>query len=70
MYKSELADIQKHDDIPPESRKHEYRYNPIPAETIPPIGSNHMMHLYEHLEHAEVEATCVDKIPKKLREKP
>ncbi|KAL8984667.1 MAG: hypothetical protein Q9205_001429 [Flavoplaca limonia] len=69
MYKSELADIQKYDDIPPESKKHEYRYNPIPAETIPPIGSNHMMHLYDHPEHAEVEATCVDKIPKKLREK-
>lgn len=69
MYKSELADIQKYDDIPPESKKHEYRYNPIPAETIPPIGSNHMMHLYDHPEHAEVEATCVDKIPKKLRER-
>ncbi|KAL8853324.1 MAG: hypothetical protein Q9221_001800 [Calogaya cf. arnoldii] len=70
MYKSELADIHKTDEIiPPESRKHEYRYNPIPAEIIPPIGPNHMMHLYHHPEDAEVEATCMDKIPKKLREK-
>ncbi|KAL8806994.1 MAG: hypothetical protein Q9182_000975 [Xanthomendoza sp. 2 TL-2023] len=66
---SELADIQKWDDIPPESRKAEYRYNPIPAEIVPPIGPNHMMHLIEHPDHAEADGTCLDKVPKKLREK-
>lgn len=69
MYRSELADIYKMDDIPPESRKDEYRYNPIPAEVIPPIGPNHVMHLSEHPEHAEAEGMCLDKVPKKLREK-
>jgi len=69
MYKSELVDIRKVDDIPPESSKDDYRYRPIPAELIPPVGPNHLMHLYEHPEHAEDDYTCLDRIPKKLREK-
>ena len=69
MYKSGLVDIRKIDDIPPESRRDEYRYNPIPAELIPPVGPNHMMHLFQHPEHAEDETVCLDKIPKKLRER-
>lgn len=68
MYKSELADIRKVDDIPPEDKK-DYDYLPRPAELIPPVGPNHMMHLYEHPDHAEDEATCLGKVPKKLREK-
>ena len=69
MYKSELVDIRKVDDIPPESKKKDYRYRPMPAELIPPVGPNHMMHLYEHPDHAEDESVCLNRIPKKLREK-
>ncbi|KAL9629934.1 MAG: hypothetical protein Q9164_006654 [Protoblastenia rupestris] len=66
-YKSELVDIRKTDDIPPEAKKDEYRYKPIPAEIIPPVGENHLMHLYEHPDHAEETGLCLDRMPKKLR---
>lgn len=69
VYPSTLVDIRKIDDIPPETYKDEYRYRPIPAEVIPPIGENHFMHLYDHPEDAEDTAICLDKVPKKLRER-
>lgn len=68
MYPSTLVDIRKTNDIPPETHKDEYRYRPVPAEVIPPIGENHLMHLYDHPEDAEDTAICLDKVPKKLRE--
>ena len=68
MYRSELVDIRKENDIPPESRKHEYRYQPIPAEIVPPVGERHMMHLYSHPEDADdVDTFCLNRIPKKLK---
>ena len=67
MYKSELVDIRKTNDIPPETKKDEYRYRPIPAEVIPPVGENHLMHVYEHPEDAEASGICLQKIPKKIR---
>lgn len=69
MYPRTLVDIRKTDDIPPETHKDEYRYRPIPAEVIPPIGENHLMHLYDYPEDAEDTAICLDKVPKKLRER-
>ena len=68
LYHSSLADVRKQNDIPPEIKAHEYRYSPIPADIIPPVGENHMMHLYEHPEDAETTPDCFDKVPKKLRE--
>ena len=69
MYKSELVDIRKQDDLPPEDKKDEYRYNPIPAEIIPPVGENHMLHLINHPTHAEEDGFVLDRIPKKLRQR-
>ena len=69
MYKSELVDIRKQDDLPPEDKKDEYRYNPVPAEIIPPVGENHMLHLINHPTHAEEDGFVLDRIPKKLRER-
>ncbi|MCJ1407014.1 hypothetical protein MMC19_001084 [Ptychographa xylographoides] len=70
MYKSELVDIRKVDDVPPIDRKDEYRYRPIPAEIIPPIGENHMMHLCTHPEDADdSDLICLNRIPKKLKER-
>ena len=70
MYKSELVDIRKEDDIPPESRQDEYRYCPVPAELIPPIGENHLLHLFTHPEDADdVGEPCLCRMPKKLRER-
>ena len=69
MYKSELVDIRKINDIPPETKKDEYRYRPFPAEVIPPVGENHFMHLYDHPEDAEDTGICLQKLPKKIRQR-
>lgn len=68
-YKSDLADVKKENDLPPESKSNEYRYRPMPADVIPPVGRNHMMHLYEHPDHAEDLGICLDRIPKKMKER-
>ena len=68
MYSSSLADIQATDVIPCANRKDEYRYRPVPAEIIPPVGPNHLMHLYHHPEDAETAPVCLEKIPRKLRQ--
>jgi hypothetical protein len=68
LYKSELVDVKKEDDIPPPGNV-EYRYQPAPPELIPPIGERHLMHLFEHPDHAEDEPICFDRFPKKLKEK-
>ena len=68
MYRSELVDVRKSDDIPPIENK-DYRYQPAPPELIPPVGERHMMHLFEHPEDAEDESLCLDRFPKKLKEK-
>lgn len=67
LHKNQLIDIKQKNDLPPVSLKSEYRYQPIPAETIPPIGKNHLMHLYEHPDHADDVPFCLERIPKKLR---
>ena len=68
LHKHQLADIKEKNDLPPVTLKNEYRYQPIPAETIPPIGKNHLMHLYEHPDHADDSPFCLERIPKKLRD--
>lgn len=68
LHKHQLVDIKEKNDLPPVSLKNEYRYQPIPAETIPPIGKNHLMHLYEHPDHADDVPFCLERIPKKVRE--
>ncbi|KAE8442247.1 hypothetical protein EG329_003718 [Mollisiaceae sp. DMI_Dod_QoI] len=68
MYKSELVDVRKIDDIPPPNHV-EYRYLPAPPDLIPPVGDRHMMHLFQNPDCAEDEALCVSRFPKKLKEK-
>ncbi len=47
----------------------DYIYDPMPADTIPPVGPNHLMHLFEHPEDAESVPVLYRKIPKKLRQR-
>lgn len=54
--------------LPPETRD-DYRYRPAPPEYMPPVGENLLLHLYEHPEDADDDAFCLDRIPKKLRER-
>ena len=65
VYSQRLVDIRMTPDMPDESRRDEYSYEPTPAEFLPPIGENHMMHLYRCPEDAEYTGICLSKIPKK-----
>lgn len=68
MYKSELVDIKRKDTLPPPEDV-DYRYAPAPPETIPPIGTNYLMHIFQHPDCAEDEPLCLSRFPKKLKEK-
>lgn len=41
----------------------------MPAKFIPPVGTNLLLHLYEHPDHAEGTAVLFRKVPKKLRKR-
>ncbi len=69
MYRSDLVDVQKQDDLPPPDLRDVYRYNPIPADKIPPVGENHFLHLCIHPECADETGILFDRIPKKLKER-
>ncbi|KAF7913064.1 uncharacterized protein EAF01_002085 [Botrytis porri] len=68
LYRSSLIDVRQKDVIPPPDHI-EYRYSPAPPEVIPPIGDNHLMHLFLHPDHADEDTVCLDRFPKKLKEK-
>ncbi|KAH8652674.1 hypothetical protein BGZ60DRAFT_519845 [Tricladium varicosporioides] len=68
MYKSELVDIRKENNIPP-SGNTEYMYEPAPPELILQIGENHMMHCFNHPDDTEDEQVCLTRFPKKIKEK-
>jgi hypothetical protein len=68
-HRKALVDIRKRDDIPPESRKDEYKYDPLPADLIPPVGKNFLMHIYQHPEDADRDAICLARFPKRKNER-
>ncbi len=68
MYRSELVDVRKVNDIPPPEHV-EYKYAPAPPDVIPPVGDRNMMHLFHHPECADEETICLSRFPKKLKEK-
>ncbi|RDL37225.1 uncharacterized protein BP5553_04658 [Venustampulla echinocandica] len=68
MYKSELVDVRKQDDVPP-PEDIDYRYKPAPPEIIPPVGSKYLMHVFQHPDCAEEESLCLSRFPKKLKER-
>ncbi|KAK3172037.1 hypothetical protein OEA41_004121 [Lepraria neglecta] len=69
VFESELVDVQKENDLPPEDLYEEYHYRPMPPDLIPPIGENHMLHLCAHPECAEETGILFSRIPKKLKER-
>ena len=68
MYKSELVDIRKQDDVPP-LEDVEYRYKPAPPDIMPPVGIRHLMHVFQNPDCAEEESLCLSRFPKKLKER-
>ncbi|KAK2598817.1 hypothetical protein N8I77_012204 [Diaporthe amygdali] len=73
MYRNALVDIKESPSVPDledkQGAEENYSYQPLPAETNPPIGPNLLMHLFKHPEDADVELVIYRKIPKKLRDK-
>ncbi|MCJ1290589.1 hypothetical protein MMC34_002129 [Xylographa carneopallida] len=70
LRKSEHVNIRKENDLPPENRRAEYLYRPMPAELIPPLGENYMMHMYHHPDHADATAAMdLAQVPKKLTDR-
>ena len=72
MYKSQRVDIrypQKDDEILPPTGHVEYLYSPAPPKVVPPVGENYLKHLFRHPDHAEDDPVCLNRFPKKLREK-
>ncbi|RDW58742.1 hypothetical protein BP6252_13218 [Coleophoma cylindrospora] len=69
MYKkSGLVDIRKQDEMPPENHP-DYRYAPVPIDIIPPVGERHLMHYILYPDCADDDPRCLEKFPKKLRER-
>ncbi|KAH8636771.1 hypothetical protein IG631_08606 [Alternaria alternata] len=64
-----LVDIHTTDDIPPESYKDEYEYYPMPAETVPPIGPNLLMHFFTHPDESPSYPVLLPSIPKRKNDK-
>ena len=61
--------MQSKPSLPSDAMSTEYSYEPMPADLLPPIGSNLLMHLFENPEDAEVLPVLYRKIPKKVRAK-
>ncbi|CAP67444.1 uncharacterized protein PODANS_1_24470, partial [Podospora anserina S mat+] len=60
----ELVDICHSPSLPQDTDS--YVYNPQSAEHIPPIGANHLMHLFPHPSHAEPLPILFRRVPKKV----
>ena len=50
LHKMARVDIRKYPDMPPETRRDEYLYEP--CDLIPPVGENLMTHWFQHPEEA------------------
>lgn len=67
LHIKDFVDIRKVPDMPPETRKSEYLYQP--CDLVPPAGEHLMAHLFHHPEHAnERSITCL-RAPKKRKVK-
>ncbi|KAL8749241.1 MAG: hypothetical protein Q9199_007808 [Rusavskia elegans] len=67
LHPSNLVDVRKVPDMPPESRKDEYLYQP--CDLIPPIGENLMTHLFHHPHEANERAITIMRSPKKRKQR-
>ncbi|KAJ2998137.1 hypothetical protein NUW58_g418 [Xylaria curta] len=63
VFRNKLVDVRACPSMP--TPGNEYAYDP--TDTIPPIGSNMLMHLFENPEHADVTLFLYNRFPKKLR---
>ncbi|KAF7527533.1 hypothetical protein G7054_g10433 [Neopestalotiopsis clavispora] len=69
VHRMELADIRDHSALPPGEMSSQYNYDPMPADLMPPIGSNLLAHLMENPTHAGCLPDLYKRIPKKLQDR-
>lgn len=69
MFREAISDIRSRPAVPPAERKQDYFYDPMPADLVPPIGPNILVHMFENPNHAGVLPDLYKKVPKKLRER-
>jgi hypothetical protein len=69
LHRKSLVDIRKRNDIPPDDRKDEYHYSPLPAEVIPPVSKNFLMHALHHPEDVDQEPVCLTRFPKRVKQR-
>ncbi|KAK5654570.1 hypothetical protein OQA88_7199 [Cercophora sp. LCS_1] len=69
VFSSEVVGIQAKPSLPSQTLRDSYHYEPMPSETLPPIGPNTLIHFFEHPSHAGVVPILYRRIPKKLKEK-
>jgi hypothetical protein len=67
VFTSEIASIQAKPALPADSLRGDYHYEPMPHDTMPPVGPNVLMHFFDHPDHAEILPVLYRRIPKKLR---
>ncbi|KAI0137843.1 hypothetical protein F4776DRAFT_621371 [Hypoxylon sp. NC0597] len=66
LFRSELVDVRPGPSVPPAGQPNpQYTYETV--STLPPIGSNMLMHLFNHPEDADILPLLYRRIPKKLR---
>ncbi|KAI0436155.1 hypothetical protein F4803DRAFT_248206 [Xylaria telfairii] len=65
VFRNRLVDVRVCPSMPTSSN--DYAYDPMPPDTIPPIGTNLLMHLFENPDHADVTLFLYNRFPKKLR---
>jgi hypothetical protein len=65
-----VVNVLKEHDMPPEEKKTEYRFAPVPAEVVPPIAETDLMHYFHHPHDADDGFDwCLSRFPKRLHEK-
>ncbi|RYP41202.1 hypothetical protein DL767_001206 [Monosporascus sp. MG133] len=69
LYRDEITDVRSRPALPPAELKGQYIYDPMPADLVPPIGPNLLVHFFENPTHAGVLPDLYRRVPKKLREK-
>ncbi|KAI4656882.1 uncharacterized protein J4E78_006773 [Alternaria triticimaculans] len=65
LYHHRLVDIQEINDIPPAAQNCEYDYSPMPADNVPPIGPNLLMHFFLHPDESPSFPVLLPSIPKR-----
>lgn len=66
--KSQSVDVRLKNSVP-EPNNSDYHYRPVPIDLVPPVGEHRLMHFFHNPDCAEDVPACLERFPKKAREK-